>query len=360
MPDSNTQRSAALWSWFLALCEAHALGTPQGTIEPVSGDASFRRYFRGSTAGHSWILVDAPPEHEDSRRFLAVQGLLQGGGVRVPRVLASDLDAGFLCLEDFGGELLLTRLLDPARPAQALPWYRAAFAELAKIQSCTDRAAALPDYDDALLRREMALFRDWLCQACLALSFSPAEQRLWQALQDLLVSAALAQPRVFVHRDYHARNLMVLDGNAAVPTLGVIDFQDAVLGPCTYDLVSLLKDCYVAWPAESVRQWALDWLALARSQAALAERYRMDDGAFLQAFDLMGVQRHLKAAGIFCRLWLRDGKPGYLQDVPRTLGYITRIEATGCLADFQDLLRARVLPAFSAHLQRLQQEGVLP
>lgn len=356
MSDSNQQRSAALWSWFHALCAATGLGAPQGEIGIVSGDASFRRYFRGHTEAGSYILVDAPPEHEDSARFLAVQQALLAGGVAVPRVYGFEAKDGFLCLEDFGDALLLARL--KAEPQAAATWYHAAFSELLRIQCCDPAVAALPDYDETLLRRELLLFSEWLLGRFLGLGFTFEEIRLWEALQSELVDAALAQPRVVVHRDYHARNLMVLPGEAAA--LGVIDFQDAVLGPCTYDLVSLLKDCYVAWPSATVRQWVLDWLSLARAEPALAATYSQDDAAFLSAFDYMGVQRHLKAAGIFCRLWLRDGKPGYLRDVPRTLDYITRIEATGRLREFQDFLRGRVLPAFTAKLAALDEKGVLP
>lgn len=356
MSDSNQQRSAALWSWFHALCASTGLGTPQGEIGIVSGDASFRRYFRGHTERGSFILVDAPPEHEDSARFLAVQQVLLEGGVSVPRVFGFEPKDGFLCLEDFGDVLLLARL--KAEPDAAGSWYHAAFSELVRIQTSAPAKAALPDYAEPLLRRELLLFSEWLLGRFLGLGFTFEEIRLWEALQTELVDSALAQPSVVVHRDYHARNLMVLPGEK--PALGVIDFQDAVLGPCTYDLVSLLKDCYVAWPATSVRQWVLDWLALARGEPELAAVYDQDDETLLTAFDYMGVQRHLKAAGIFCRLWLRDGKPGYLRDVPRTLEYITRIEATGRLREFQDFLRTRVLPAFTAKLAALDEKGVLP
>lgn len=381
MPDINTQRSAALWSWFVALCSSQALGTPQGVthqgaiqgapqgapqgtghrstnhhsgLQVVSGDASFRRYFRAYTERGSWVLVDAPPQREDSATFIAVQQRLQGSGTRVPAVVAVDLEQGFMCLEDFGSELLLTRL--QAQPETAGLWYHRAFAQLLRIQASASSGKQtqpiLPAYDEALLRREMQLFSDWLCGELLNLQLSTAEQALWEVVQTELVEAALAQPSVVVHRDYHARNLMVLEADGQEPALGVIDFQDAVSGPCSYDLVSLLEDCYIAWPREQVRQWLLEWWAMAETG--------MEQEAFLRAADLMGIQRHLKAAGIFCRLWLRDGKPGYLQDLPRTLAYITRLDSSGALREFADFLQARVLPGVQLKLLQLQQEGVLP
>ncbi|MGA0807181.1 MAG: aminoglycoside phosphotransferase family protein [Pseudohongiellaceae bacterium] len=335
--ETNMLRRQALEAWFTAQCQSLGLGTPADGIAPVSGDASFRRYFRGVTTQGQWILVDAPPDKEDSRPFLAVQALLQQGAVQVPQVFAADLQQGFMCLQDFGSDLLWPAL-DLARQrgdlAAAGALYREALAELLKIQHCP--AHALPPYDTALLRREVLLFRDWLCAGILGMTLGAEDQRLLEALFDLLVQSALEQPRVFVHRDYHSRNLMLLPSG-----IGVIDFQDAVQGPFSYDLVSLLKDCYIAWPDASVQAWALDYLARA-SDARLVPQ--LDERAFLRSFDLMGVQRHLKAAGIFCRLWLRDGKPGYLGDIPRTLGYIMQLSARdGIIGEFRDWLDVKVL-----------------
>lgn len=351
--DTHAQRSAALWSWFLDLCSSNGLGEPVGSIQPVSGDASFRRYFRGLAGTQSWILVDAPPDKEDSRPFLSVQTTLHAAGVRVPAVLAADTTLGFMCLEDFGSDLLWpaleqARLQGDTRHAGRL--YRSAMDELLKIQRCSAVQPALPAYDAALLQREVLLFRDWLCEGILGLRPNAAEQQLLQSCFDTLIQAALAQPRVYVHRDYHSRNLMLTPQG-----LGVIDFQDAVYGPCTYDLVSLLKDCYIAWPADAVAAWALEYLARARDAGIVQG---MGDAAFLQAFHLMGVQRHLKAAGIFCRLWLRDGKPGYLQEIPRTLGYITALpQTTGVIAEFSDWLRLRVLPVLEPCLLAALEPG---
>lgn len=356
--DVNAQRRAALWSWFVDLCSRQMLGTPHGDIETVSGDASFRRYFRGHSSHGRWILVDAPPDKEDSRPFIAVQASLARGGVQVPDVIAADTTLGFMCLQDFGSDLLwpaleAARLRDDLDAATAL--YRAAFDQLLKIQRCDAGQPPLLPYDAALLQREMLLFRDWLCAGVLDLSLSAADVKLMEAAFGDLVNAALQQPRVYVHRDYHSRNLMLLDAG-----LGVIDFQDAVHGPFSYDLVSLLKDCYIAWPADTVAAWACEYLQRAHDARIVSG---LDETRFLRAFDLMGAQRHLKAAGIFCRLWLRDGKPGYLQEIPRTLGYITALSGHGgSIGEFADWLRQTIMPrlepALEATRQRMSPAGV--
>lgn len=345
MTDSNALRRAALWSWFVSLCPQHALGEPLGGIQDVSGDASFRRYFRGVTTTGTWVLVDAPPDKEDSRPFLAVQASLFRAGVRVPQVFAADLQQGFMCLEDFGSDLLWPAL-EQARlrqdTAAAATLYRQAFDELLKIQRCP--AQELPPYNEALLQREVLLFQDWLCEGILGLQLGGENRTLLAAVFAQLVQSALDQPRVYVHRDYHSRNLMVLDKG-----LGVIDFQDAVHGPFSYDLVSLLKDCYIAWPADTVEHWALQYLAGATDARIVSG---LSEATFLHSFHLMGVQRHLKAAGIFCRLWLRDGKSGYLQEIPRTLAYITALPgADGVIGEFKEWLQVKVLPGLEDKLQ---------
>jgi len=349
-PELTTRRRDGLWAWFVSLCPALGLGTPVDAIQPVSGDASFRRYFRGETDKGNWILVDAPPDKEDSRPFLAVQATMLQCGVQVPQVLAADLHQGFMCLQDFGSDLMWPAL-EQARLREELvtagKLYKQAFDELLKIQRCP--AQALPAYDAALLQREVLLFSDWLCEGILKLELTAEDRRLLAALFELLVQSALAQPSVYVHRDYHSRNLMLLDSG-----LGVIDFQDAVHGPFSYDLVSLLKDCYIAWPAASVESWAIDYLARAHDARIV---HQLGEAEFLRSFHLMGVQRHLKAAGIFCRLWLRDGKPGYLQEIPRTLAYISALPVDhGLLGEFKDWLQLRVLPGLDAKLQGALQQ----
>jgi aminoglycoside/choline kinase family phosphotransferase len=303
---------------------------------PASEDASFRRYFRLNAGGGSYVVMDAPPEQEDSRPFIRVAGDLEAMGLNAPRVIEGSLDRGFLLLTDLGSVHYLEELR--RNPAAAAVLYAAAIEALVRLQ---DRGAAyqstLPPYDEALLRFELSLFHDWLCERHLGLAFDDRDERHWQQLCDLLVDSALDQPQVFVHRDYHSRNLMVTGEDGP----GILDFQDAVEGPFTYDLVSLLKDCYVSWPSQQVRAWQqafyerLDKSVKSRVDAALFERY----------FELMGVQRHLKAAGIFARLNHRDGKPGYMADIPRTLGYVLELGPRYPELDFLvPWIRDRVLP----------------
>lgn len=311
-PASSDARRDLLCSW---LTDVQRI--PLLSLEPASSDASFRRYFRARTGNGSWIVMDAPPAQEDTHPFIHVAGLLADAGVRAPRVHAADTEQGFLLLDDFGD----TRYLDVLDPASSETLYGDALRALLRIQTGVPPSdSGLPPYDDTLLYRELELFRDWFLQQLLKLAPDEEAHRLLDDLWRTLVASALDQPRVCVHRDYHSRNLMV----TIPPNPGVLDFQDAVIGPITYDLVSLLRDCYIAWPREQVENWALQHAHGLRSAGLLAE---VDDAQFLRWFDLMGIQRHLKAVGIFARLWLRDGKPGYLADIPRTLGYITAVGA---------------------------------
>jgi hypothetical protein len=254
-------------------------------------------------------------------------------------VLERNLGQGFLLLSDLGATTYLAALADRER-ADAL--YGDAFAALVEIQAGgAAHAETLPPYDAKLLRFEMSLFPDWLLGRHLGLALDAGESAMLARVVDLLTEAALAQPRVFVHRDYHSRNLMVCPG--ANP--GILDFQDAVHGPLTYDLVSLLRDCYIAWPSERVRAWTGDYR---RRAAARGLDVGVDEAQFARWFDLMCVQRHLKTSGIFCRLWHRDGKPGYLDDIPRTLGYVREAALRHAeLAGLAALLDERVLPRLS-------------
>jgi aminoglycoside/choline kinase family phosphotransferase len=306
-------------------------------LRPVSGDASFRRYFRAVGPDGSWIAVDAPPEQEDCEPFLLIARAWHAQGIAVPRVIASDLEAGFMLLEDFGDRLLLPRL----GAATVEQHYATAFEALRQIQRTTGRPP-LPPYDRTLLAREMALFPEWFLARLLGLELEQEEYRLLGLVAKLLIESALAQPRVSVHRDFHSRNLMLLEDGR----LGIIDFQDAVVGPVTYDLVSLLRDCYIDWPDEQVRFWVETFRQrLLRDGLAVAERE-----LFQQQFDLMGMQRHLKVLGIFARLWLRDGKAAYLDDLPRTFAYLYRVAGRyEELAPFVDWLERRVIPPFLAH-----------
>ena len=281
--------------------------------EPASADASFRRYFRLQAAQQSFIVMDAPPPKEDCIPFVRIAGYLEAMQLAAPRILEANVARGFLLLSDLGTQSYFTSMT--VEPGSAAGLYTDAMRALATLQANGSAyQSLLPAYDDTLLRFELSLFHDWLCQTHIGIQFSDADETHWQALCDLLVTNALEQAQVFVHRDYHSRNLMRLSENNP----GMLDFQDAVEGPYTYDLVSLLKDCYLRWPAEQVRRWALDYYALLDDAPA-------DRATFLRQFELMGVQRHLKAAGIFARLNHRDGKTAYMADIPRTLQYIAEL-----------------------------------
>ncbi|GAB4190056.1 MAG: phosphotransferase [Wenzhouxiangellaceae bacterium] len=278
-------------------------------MTPASADASFRRYFRVTQGGQPWIAMDAPPANEDVWPWLAIARRLREAGVNAPQVHAADTGQGFVLMQDFGDRWLLDALTE----ATADTLYQQAMTALWRMQQAVPHTD-LPVYDESRLRQELDLFPEWFLQRHLGLELSAAQQQQLEQLFELLVTQALAQPRVFVHRDYHSRNLL-LTGSAE---LGIIDFQDAVSGPLTYDLVSLLKDCYVRWPVERVR----GWLAEYHHRCASAGLCTGDRHTFQRWFDLMGLQRHLKVLGIFCRLYYRDGKAGYLNDLPRVLEYV--------------------------------------
>lgn len=301
------------------------------SLQVASEDASFRRYYRVTCDEKSFIVMDAPPEKEDCSPFLDVSARLHKSGVNVPQVFASDLDRGFLLLSDLGTELYL----DSLNPENADRLYRDAMAALLRIQLSAP-TENLPPYNETLLLREMQLFRDWLLEKHLGIMLNPGEQAALAELLAWLKDAALSQPQVFVHRDFHSRNLLVTE-----PNPGIIDYQDAVLGPCTYDLVSLLKDCYIKWPREKIASWLQvfhDGFSVDRGSLPAAEDFK-------RSFDLMGVQRHLKASGIFARLYHRDGKSAYLKDIPRTLSYILDLQADYPELDgLVNLLSTRVLP----------------
>ena len=310
-------------------------------IAPASDDASFRRYFRISRGGEqpSLIAMDAPPDKESCAQFVLVAGLFSRAGAHVPAIHAQDLAQGFLLLSDLGDMTYLNAIDE--HNAGAL--YEHALDALIRIQLAS-RQGALPDYDRELLEKEMRLFPEWYVSRQLQRKLAPAQlERLESAFSSILANN-LAQARVFVHRDYHSRNLMVCPGENP----GILDFQDAVRGALTYDLISLLRDAYVEWPQRRVVDWARQYRAAA-SAAGLDTGH--DEAQFLRWFDLIGLQRQLKVAGIFARLWHRDGKPGYLADIPRTLGYA--IGACTRQRDFHELgrlIEQRVLPAVVSKL----------
>lgn len=312
-------------------------GFEQARAEPVSGDASFRRYFRVHKRGAGsapFIVMDAPPEHEDCVPFVNIARHWHQQGIAVPDLVQVDLEQGFLLLEDFGDRLMLAELDEQS--ADRL--YGAALRELTLIQQADTGNNPLPPYDAALLDREMALFPDWLLEQYLGMTLSNGERAMLDTAFALLRESALAQPEVTVHRDYHSRNLLIRPGTDRP---GVIDFQDAVIGPVTYDAVSLLKDCYIQWPEARLTRW-LESFRQATGELGL---HRADRDTFRQWFELMGMQRHLKAAGIFARLAIRDGKTGYLGDVPRTVGYlISASQRQPALRHFHDWLTGTVMP----------------
>ena len=305
---------------------------------PASADASFRRYFRLQKGAESFIAMDAPPSQEDCLPFVRIAGFLESMQLSAPRIIEADIEKGFLLLSDLGNEQYLEKLV--AEPHLADSLYNEAIDAMLVMQRRGEAyQSTLPHYSEKMLRFELSLFHDWLCGTHLQLQLSDEDERNWQVCCNMLVETAQRQPQVFVHRDYHSRNLMVLDEDNP----GILDFQDAVEGPFTYDLVSLLKDCYVRWPADQVRHWALGYYQRLSDNT----RAQIDEKQFLRYFELMGVQRQLKAAGIFCRLNRRDGKPGYLNDVPRTLEYIVELGPRHAdLSFLVRLIEERVLPAW--------------
>jgi hypothetical protein len=294
------------------------------SLAPASEDASFRRYFRVTTATGTRIVMDAPPEHEDCRPFVKVAGLFLRAGVNVPQVLAEDVENGYLLLTDLG----TTMYLEVLGERNAARLYDAATDALVRIQLAS-RPGMLPEYDRTLLLRELRLFPDWYIAKQLRVSLSEAQSNALTAAFELILANNLAQPRVYVHRDYHSRNLMVTE-----PNPGIIDFQDAVYGPVTYDLVSLFKDAYIYWDEEHVIDWVVRYWEKARTAGLPVDA---DFGAFYRDFEWMGVQRHIKVLGIFARLFHRDGKDRYLQDLPLVMAYLRA--ACGRYSGLHPLLR---------------------
>jgi aminoglycoside/choline kinase family phosphotransferase len=304
LPPDNDTRLDQLRGWLGAYFEARAF-----ELKPASADASFRRYFRVTSGdAQSWIAMDAPPEREDCRPYVRVAALLRAAGVNAPQIIAQDLARGFLLLTDLGDTTYLAALTE----ASADRLFDDAIEALIKWQLAS-REGVLPPYDEASLRRECNLFPEWYVARHLALALSSAQQQALSDAVSLLIQRGLAQPAVFVHRDYMPRNLMVSD-----PNPGVIDFQDAVHGPITYDLVSLTRDAFVSWDEERVIEWAARYWDKARRRSLPVDP---DFSAFYRDFEWMGLQRHLKVLGIFARIHYRDGKSGYLEDTPRFLNY---------------------------------------
>jgi aminoglycoside/choline kinase family phosphotransferase len=330
--DTSDPRLAVLTRWVRS-----DLGFADSRIAPASADASFRRYFRvtpaaGAATHEPLIVMDAPPGKEDVAPFLRVARMLEEWGLNVPVVLARNLAEGLLLMTDLGSTQYLTAL---AANRDVERQYADALAALCLMQTRGEGAAALPPYDGVRLGQELALMPEWFLGRHLGVAVEGADRSLLEALDACLIASALAQPRVFVHRDFHSRNLMLCERRNP----GILDFQDAVFGPITYDLVSLLKDCYITWAPGRVRGWAL------RHRANLVEA-GVETGSeeqFLRWFDLMGLQRHIKVLGIFARLHYRDHKPQYLLDLPRVFAYVRETAAL-----------YRETAAFAALLARLE------
>ena len=284
-------------------------------LAPASADASFRRYFRAVLSnGDHYIVMDAPPQYEDCHSFIAIAELFGAAGANTPKVLAQDLVQGFLLLTDLGDVTYLSVL----NADNAGPLYNDALDALVSIQR-SSRPGVLPDYDRALLERELRLFPEWYITRHLGVELNAQQAQTLDTVFEAILANNLAQAQVFVHRDYHSRNLMVSE-----PNPGVLDFQDAVYGPVTYDLASLFKDAYICWDEEIMLDWVIRYWEKAR-RAGLP--VNADFGAFYRDFEWMGVQRHLKVLGIFARLYHRDGKTGYLKDMPLVMTYLRSASA---------------------------------
>lgn len=332
--NDTTQRIQRLHHWL----DGHThLG--RCAIVPVSGDASFRRYFRVQADKQSFMLMDAPPEKEDCRAFVQITRMLESAGLNVPHIFEADLEGGVLLLGDLGDELYLSHL----NPESARWLYDDALAALARIQTIDPHA--IPRYERNLLTNEMELFREWLLSRHFNIELDASAHAVLDKAFDTLVSVALEQPQVFVHRDYHSRNLMLTPDNSP----GILDYQDAVRGAVTYDLMSLLRDAYIAWPREQVLEWVLRYRDEIVDTGVLAP---LGDADFIRWFDLMGVQRQLKVCGIFARLYHRDGKAGYLKDIPLTFGYLmdgsARYPETWELHELLTALQIEQHPAYRA------------
>jgi aminoglycoside/choline kinase family phosphotransferase len=311
---SDTAREAAFHGWLASIAERHAL--QPATVRPASADASFRRYLRLDAADGSCIVMDAPPDKEDCKPFVKVAGLMAAAGLHVPRVLEWDEPQGFMLLDDLGTQTMI-EVVDAQQPAANLPLYMRAVDALVDWQKAS-KPGVLPPYDQALLARELSLFPDWYLARHKGLALSDAQRATLDAQFRLVMERNLAAASVYVHRDFMPRNLMI-PRDAAEQRLGVLDFQDAVYGPITYDIACLMRDAFLSWDEEfvldvTVRYW----------EKALKAGLPVDSdfGEFYRAVEWMGLQRHLKVAGIFARLTIRDGKPKYLADAPRFIAYI--------------------------------------
>ena len=312
---ASQERQAQFDSWLTPLVQSYNLAVH--TLAPASSDASFRRYLRIHTRDQasSFIIMDAPPEHENVAPFIQVASLMHKARLHAPQIYAADEARGFLLLNDLGNELYLAALTQ-ATPAQAHELMCAAIDALVQWQVGVD-AQTLPPYDESVLKRELDLFPQWCIEAEFGMQWDDAQKAAWDRVSQRLMNSALAQPRVAVHRDWMPRNLMIAQPNPAI-----LDFQDAAYGPITYDIASLLRDAFISWDEEREIDWAVRYWEQARSAGLPVQE---DFGTFWQALEWMGLQRHLKVLGVFCRLKHRDGKPRYSTDLPRFFAYATKV-----------------------------------
>lgn len=321
-------RENALNKWLEQLPDITQL-----SLKPLAGDASFRRYYRLHDANASYIVMDAPPDKETLHPFIVIAELLRANEIRTPQILAFDESDGFALLEDFGDALLLNQLTTDS----ADDLYQSAIHTLIGMQQCsTSSPIALPCFDAQFIAGELAVFKQWFLQSYLKLQLTDNEEQLLQDTFTWLTNEICNQPEVFIHRDYHSRNIMIPQ-ESNDPRLAIIDFQDAMRGPLTYDLVSLLKDCYIQWP----RQDVLRWVTFFYEQSPAISQWSLP--SFVRAFDLCGLQRHLKVLGVFARLSLRDNKHHYLKDLPLTRHYVlTVLEGYEELQPFYQFMQQRV------------------
>ena len=330
-PEIEDIRLEAIKNWIVT-----DLALQNFQIKVASADASFRRYFRLIADGSSWVIMDAPPDKEDCGPFIYIAQLIESVDVQAPHIYKYNEAMGFMQLSDLGSTAYLDKLND--QTADSL--YTDALHSIVKMQTIS---AELPDYNEELLHTEMNLFKDWYLKKHLNIDLTAPQNKTIFSAFKLLTESALQQEKVFVHRDYHSRNLMLKDKSNP----GVIDFQDAVNGPASYDLVSLIKDCYIAWPRKKQLQWIDQFLELSS--------LRVEKQQFIKQLDFMGMQRHLKATGIFARLNHRDGKPGYLNDIPRTLAYVFDVcQRYEELGEFLLLLSSLNIVADTDTLERIK------
>ena len=309
----TADRATARLQWL-----RHTLGDDSLTLESASADASFRSYWRTHHDGRSWIVMDSPPTLEDPAPWLAIGRRLADAGLHVPEVRAADLELGFLLIEDLGSTLYLPMLTDTRVDAL----YGDAMDALLRMQSAVSTEGISP-YDRDFLMRELAILPEWFLQRHLGASLDAAALATLDAAFEVIVESALAQPTCFVHRDFHSRNLLLIDDPAPLRNPGIIDFQGALAGPIAYDLASLLRDCYITWPRARVEAWTESYRLRLRDAGLIDAS--VDRMQFRRWFDLIGLQRHLKVLGIFCRLCYRDGKRGYLDDLPRVFAYVSEV-----------------------------------